>query len=183
MSPDANTPEGNGSNSHLFVPYTDEPDITLPGLNFTAENGDLGTELPRRPEDTSRLSAEMEEEYGIPQVVTSLPAWLEEPSTSPCWRWVPLSVRRAGCAAVEWLRGPDPPKPLLLTPIFPHIQRKPVDWLNKFCPKRKHKLLLLLTVYAAWSLSWSLTLHFSVSCNEIKGFGKPQPISCTSNHW
>lgn len=181
------SPEDNGSDSHTFVPYTDEPDVTLPGLTIAAENGDRDrrgtTEHPRRARSSSDLSAEIEEEYGIPQAVTSLPVWLEEPSTSPLWRWTPPAVKRAGRAAVDWMRGPDPPKPLLLTPILPGIQQKPVEWLNRVCPKRKHKLLLLLTVYAVWFLSWSLTLHFSVSCNEIEGYGKPQPISCKSNYW
>lgn len=75
------------------------------------------------------------------------PVWLTESSKDFRWKWVPLPLRKAGRATVSWLAGPDPPQDLLLRPLFPRIQETPIRLRDRFFPKRRHKVALLLAVY------------------------------------
>ncbi|EEP79080.1 conserved hypothetical protein [Uncinocarpus reesii 1704] len=112
-----------------------------------------------------------------------IPVWLTESSKAFKWGWVPLPLRKAGRSTVKWLKGPQPPKDLRFNPIGPRIQEAPVRLLNRFVPKRKHKIALLLFTYFTWFLSWSLVLRHSVSAGHIEGYGRPQPISCSATYW
>lgn len=112
-----------------------------------------------------------------------VPVWLAETSKSFRWGWVPLPLRKAGRSTVKWLKGPQPPKELLFKPLFPRIQEAPVRLLDRFFPKRRHKITLLLALYFSWFLSWSLVLRHSVSAGHIEGYGSPNPISCSASYW
>ncbi|PGG98222.1 hypothetical protein AJ79_08931 [Helicocarpus griseus UAMH5409] len=112
-----------------------------------------------------------------------IPVWLAESSKSFHWGWVPLPLRKAGRSTVKWLKGPDPPRVLLLNPIFPSIQSAPVKLIDRFFPKRKYKIGLLLALYFSWILPFSLVLRHSSSGGHIEGYGKPSPISCSASYW
>ncbi|KAI5292742.1 hypothetical protein KEM52_006103 [Ascosphaera acerosa] len=144
-----------------------DPDGVLPDVQGRVGGG------PRHPVDF----AHSEEAYN------RRPIWLAEADKDYRWRWVPLVLRRAGRATVDWLNGPVPPDPLILNPLFPHVQEAPVKVLNWLAPKRRYKVALLVTVYAAWLVSWSTVLHHSVSSGQIPGYGKPTPIGCTASFW
>lgn len=112
-----------------------------------------------------------------------IPVWLSESSKAFRWGWVPLPLRKAGRSTVKWLKGPQPPRDLRFTPFMPHLQEAPVRLLDRFLPKRKHKIALLLFAYFSWFLSWSLVLKHSVSAGHIEGYGRPQPIQCSASYW
>ncbi|KKK12857.1 hypothetical protein P175DRAFT_0246178 [Aspergillus ochraceoroseus IBT 24754] len=112
-----------------------------------------------------------------------LPVWLRESSRSFRWGWVPLPLRKAGRAIAEWVKGPNPPHPLLLKPLFPQIQELPARYLEKFFPKRKHKISLLLLLYFAWFLPWTILFLHSRSAGYLEGYGKPLTLACTSSFW
>ncbi|KAL1970736.1 hypothetical protein VTN77DRAFT_2570 [Rasamsonia byssochlamydoides] len=112
-----------------------------------------------------------------------LPVWLRESSKSFRWGWVPLPLRKAGRATARWVKGPVPPRDLLFKPLFPTIQELPVKYLNRFFPKRRHKIALLLLLYSSWFLSWFLVLLHSTSSGHIEGYGRPQLISCSASYW
>ncbi|EEH49648.1 uncharacterized protein PADG_05727 [Paracoccidioides brasiliensis Pb18] len=138
-------------------PYTDEPDgIQQLGMSGGVEHS--STAFP-------------------------IPVWLAESSKSFYWKWVPLSLRKVGRSTVKWLKGPDPPRVLLLDPLFPSIQSAPVKLVDRFFPKRKYKIGLLLALYFSWFLPWALILRHSASGGFIEGYGKPSPISCRHSHW
>ncbi|KAI1963910.1 hypothetical protein LOZ58_001771 [Ophidiomyces ophidiicola] len=128
----------------------------------------------------SHLDAAPRDDSGLSLPV---PVWLSESSKAFKWKWVPLPLRKAGRSTVAFLRGPQPPQDLRFKPLFPRIQEFPVRLLDRFLPKRKHKIALLLLVYFSWFLSWSLVLRHSVSSGYIKGYGKPQLISCSASYW
>lgn len=111
------------------------------------------------------------------------PVWLQESSKSFRWRWVPLPLRKAARATARWVKGPDPPRDLLFKPLFPRIQELPVKYLDRFFPKRRHKIALLLLLYFSWFLSWFLVLLHASSSGHIEGYGRPQPISCSASYW
>jgi hypothetical protein len=113
----------------------------------------------------------------------AVPVWLREASVSFRWRWVPLPLRKAAWATARWVKGPDPPVDLRFSPLFPGVQELPIRLLNRFFPKRPHKLVLLLLLYFCWFLSWLLILLRSASVGNIEGYGKPSHISCAASFW
>lgn len=112
-----------------------------------------------------------------------LPVWARESSKSFRWGWVPLPLRKAGRAVARWVKGPVPPRPLLLTPLFPHLQELPVRYLERFFPKRKHRISLLLLLYLAWFVPWLSVQVHSRSAGYIEGYGRPQTLSCGTTYW
>ncbi|OKL63846.1 hypothetical protein UA08_00437 [Talaromyces atroroseus] len=112
-----------------------------------------------------------------------MPVWLRESSSSFRWTWVPLPLRKAGRATARWIKGPDPPHDLLFQPLFPKFQELPVRFLDRYAPRKAHKVTLLLSVYVLWLLPWFITLVKSNSSGRIEGFGRPQAISCTASYW
>jgi hypothetical protein len=115
--------------------------------------------------------------------INNLPTWLRESSPSFRGRWIPLPLRLVGWAIMRWVKGPIPSRDLLFRPLFPTIQERPVRFLERFFPKRRHKIALLLFLYSAWFLAWSLVLLHSTSAGHIEGIGKPNSISCAASFW
>lgn len=115
--------------------------------------------------------------------ITYLPVWLRESSKSFRWGWVPLPLRKVGRATAEWIKGPIPLSPLLLTPLFPQFQELPVRYLERCFPKRKHKISLLLLLYVVWFVPWFTVLLHSRASGYIEGYGGPQTLACDTSFW
>lgn len=98
-------------------------------------------------------------------------------------KYVPPRLQRAWRATVTWVKGPQPPRPWKIRPFFPKIQSAPIQFLNNYFPKRKHKVVLLLFFYFCWLLSFSLVLHRSAFAADIPGYGSPVRIRCTDRFW
>lgn len=143
--------------------------------------------VPPLLEDDERLvNPDDSEDLPPPDVEVGgsvLPVWLQESSKSFRWGWVPLPIRKAGRATANWIQGPDPSHMLLLRPLFPRLQELPVQYLDRFFPKRKHKLSLLILLYVSWFLPWFLVLLHSRSSGYIEGYGQLQTLSCETNFW
>ena len=113
----------------------------------------------------------------------TLPVWLRESSNSFHWKWIPVHIRQTARAAVAWSKGPDPPHIQKIEPFLPYIQKAPVNFIEKYFPKTKHKAGLLATFYFCWLLTFTLVLHHSAQAGKIKGYGKPQGIWCGASFW
>lgn len=112
-----------------------------------------------------------------------LPVWLRESASSFKFKWVPLPVRKASRAVVNWVQGPDPPRVLKIEPIFPKIQQAPIRLLDRFAPRRKQRLVLLAALYVCWFLTWGLMLRQHATSGFIKGYGRPQNLWCGASFW
>jgi hypothetical protein len=112
-----------------------------------------------------------------------IPIWLRESASTFRYKWVPLPIRKASRAVVTWVKGPVPPRILRIEPIFPKIQRAPVALLDKYTPKKKQRFILLIALYAAWFLTWSLMLKHHSTSGFIKGYGRPRNLWCGANFW
>ncbi|KAJ4293595.1 hypothetical protein N0V90_008878 [Kalmusia sp. IMI 367209] len=98
-------------------------------------------------------------------------------------KYIPPRIHRAWRATVVWVRGPQPPRPWRIRPLLPKVQRAPLQLLDRYVPKRKHKVILLIIFYFAWFLSFSLVLHRSAFAADIPGYGSPVNIRCTDRLW
>lgn len=124
------------------------------------------------------LRSESESSNPIP-----LPVWMRESAKSFKYKWVPLPLRKAGRATANWVKGPQPPKDLHITPWLPRIQEAPIRLLDRFAPKKRHRVFLLCLLYACWALAWSLMLWHNSSSGYIKGYGQPQNLWCGASFW
>lgn len=129
--------------------------------------------------DAPDILQPQDEETGV----AYLPVWLRESSKSFRWNWVPLPLRKVAWATANWVKGPNPPHDLLLKPLFPRFQERPVRYLDRFFPKRKQKIALLFLLYFVWFLPWTILLLHSRSAGYIEGYGRPQTLSCSTSLW
>ncbi|KAJ4346783.1 uncharacterized protein N0V89_010715 [Didymosphaeria variabile] len=98
-------------------------------------------------------------------------------------KYIPPRLQRAWKATKTWVKGPQPPRPWSIQPLFPTVQRAPINLLDRYFPKRKHKVVLLILFYLAWFLSFSLVLKRSAFAADIPGHGSPVNIRCTDRLW
>lgn len=122
-------------------------------------------------------------ESSEPESRPILPVWMRESAKSFRYRWVPAPLRQAGRAIANWVKGPKPPRELKIHPWFPKIQEAPIKFLEKYVPKRKHRAYLLLALYIAWFLTWSLMLKHNATSGYIKGYGRPSNLWCGASFW
>ncbi|KIX09609.1 uncharacterized protein Z518_00689 [Rhinocladiella mackenziei CBS 650.93] len=112
-----------------------------------------------------------------------IPVWLRESASSFKYQWIPLPIRKTCRAVVTWIKGPVPPQVLKIEPIFPKIQQAPIRLLDKYAPKKKQRIILLVALYACWFLTWSLMLQHHSTSGFIKGYGRPQNLWCGASFW
>lgn len=149
----------------------EQPTIDFPPL--TDDESDMESQ-------DRNLRVETEAE---PSNLHSLPVWMRESAKSFKYKWVPLPLRKAARATARWIKGPQPPRDLHITPWFPQIQEAPIRLLDRFAPKKRQRVFLLLALYACWLLTWSLMLWHNSSSGYIKGYGKPDNLWCGSSFW
>lgn len=112
-----------------------------------------------------------------------IPIWMRESAKSFKYKWIPLPLRKAGRATAEWIKGPKPPRELRIKPLYPHIQEAPLRLMDRYMPKQRHRICLLIASYAVWLLIWSLMLKHNSASAYIEGYGKPSNIWCGASFW
>jgi len=98
-------------------------------------------------------------------------------------KYISPSVQRAWRATVKWCKGPDPPRPWSIDPIFESVQTTPIRLIDSLCPKPIYKFWLLIAFYATWILVFSLMLRKSAFAADVPGFGAPVNIGCGARFW
>jgi hypothetical protein len=86
-------------------------------------------------------------------------------------------------ATVKWTKGPQPPRPWKITPVFAEYQALPITIRDYYFPKRSHKIWLLIAFYGCWLLTFSLVLRKSAFASSIEGYGAPHMINCAARFW
>ena len=101
----------------------------------------------------------------------------------PLYRYIPPRVQKALRATVNWTKGPDPPRPWRITPIFEEVQTAPLRLRDQLFPKPVHKLWLLIAFLGCWLLVFSIVLWKSSFAADVPGYGPPANIGCQSRFW
>ncbi|KAF2220751.1 hypothetical protein BDZ85DRAFT_275755 [Elsinoe ampelina] len=96
---------------------------------------------------------------------------------------IPPPLLRYWNATVTWVKGPQPPRPFKITPIFPTLQHAPLRLVDRLAPKRAQRAWLLVFFWAAWLLCFSLIQWKSSFASEIAGYGSPARLSCGVRYW
>ena len=152
--------------------YHDDEESGIPEPSL-AESSDLHVR--------SRASSQGE----APQ---DFPVWMRE--SSSWWRKLPLPIRRVTRAIPRtfafldhWSRGPKEAQRQEITPLFPLVQEAPLWLVEKFLPKRIHKIFGLLFLYFAWAITFVVIIQHSATSGDIEGYGTPNSIWCGENFW
>ncbi|PMD37269.1 hypothetical protein L207DRAFT_492669 [Hyaloscypha variabilis F] len=111
------------------------------------------------------------------------PRFIQDQGSYRYMKWVPVPVQKTSKAVLRWIKGPDVPQVHIIQPLFPFIQEVPIRLLDKHVPKRKHRILLLVTFYFLWVLTFALVMHGGNNATEIEGWGKPGSIGCGNTYW
>ncbi|KAF2851891.1 hypothetical protein T440DRAFT_46570 [Plenodomus tracheiphilus IPT5] len=105
------------------------------------------------------------------------------PQDSYASKYLPPRMQHRWQKVVTWVKGPQPPRPWKIQPFFPRVQEAPILLLERYFPKRKQKIILLIVFYICWILTFGLVLHRSAFAADIPGHGSPVRIRCTDRFW
>lgn len=161
--------------ANMHTQYRDDEDQPAHNVSNLTEDG---TDVESQDRDLHIRDASGSSENGLP-----VPIWLRESARSFKFKWVPLPLRKAGRATIKWVKGPVPPRELRIKPLYPKIQEVPLRLMDQYIPKQRHRICLLIALYAVWLLAWSLMLKHNSSSGYIQGYGKPANIWCGASFW
>ena len=111
------------------------------------------------------------------------PRFMQDQGSYRYMKWVPVPIRRVSKAAVIWAHGPDPPRIHTIKPLFLLIQEIPLRLLDRYVPKRRHRIVLLIAYYFLWILTFAFVMQKSTLATEIEGWGAPGNIGCGNTYW
>jgi hypothetical protein len=111
------------------------------------------------------------------------PRFIQDQGPYRHFKWVPVPFRRAGKSLIHWAKGPDPPQIYTIKPILPIIQELPIRLLDRYVPKKRHRISLLVAFYFCWILTFALVMRQSTFATEIEGWGAPGNIGCGNTYW
>jgi hypothetical protein len=134
---------------------------------------------PDAPIDEAQLHTLEEDEMGSDPT----PRFLQDAGAWKRWKWVPYPVRRFLIAAAQWSKGPASPRDFKIAPVFPAVQHAPLWLLDKYLPKRQHRLGLLAGYIGIWVLTFALVMKQGTFATEIEDWGKPSEIGCGNSYW
>lgn len=147
-----------------FPRYHDDEDDESSSDTAADENGPF-----LRPSDDELASSELDD--------------VELYKNNPILKHIPLPVYRAWRAVVRFTKGPDPPRIYKISPVFPSVQEAPIRLLDRYLPKRRQKVTLLLGFYFVWLLTFALVLRSSAFSSDVPGWGAPVRIQCETTYW
>ncbi|OAL04340.1 hypothetical protein IQ06DRAFT_290468 [Phaeosphaeriaceae sp. SRC1lsM3a] len=98
-------------------------------------------------------------------------------------KYIPPRVQHTWSNIVTWVKGPQPPRPWKIHPYFPKVQTAPIRLVDRYFPKKKQKIYLLVAFYFCWILTFGLVLRRSAFAADIPGYGAPVRIRCNDRLW
>lgn len=136
------------------------------------------------PDDPITESTRLQlDNYDEPDTSPPTPRFLQDETTWRDYSWVPTSLRRVAKRFSRWAKGPNPPQIQRINPLFPLIQEYPIRLLDRFVPKTKERVILLLIYYISWMLTFGLVLRQSTFASEVADYGVPVNLGCGNTFW
>ncbi|KAJ5050776.1 uncharacterized protein L3040_002647 [Drepanopeziza brunnea f. sp. 'multigermtubi'] len=111
------------------------------------------------------------------------PRFLQDQSSYRYPKWIPGPVRRVSKAVVKWAAGPEPPHIHTIDTILPLVQEFPLRLLDRYVPKKRQKICILIAFYFTWILTFAMVMQQSTIATELEGWGTPGNIGCGDTYW
>ena len=86
-------------------------------------------------------------------------------------------------ALCRWVKGPRPPRPFKIKPIFPQLQNVPLAFLQRSVPRGQRRFWLLIIHHCLWLGVFLGVLYISRSGCQVPGYRTPVRLSCVSRFW
>jgi hypothetical protein len=94
---------------------------------------------------------------------------------------LPAPVVRSSHKVVGWIKGPVPPRPYHIAPVFERLQTLPVRLLARL--PRWIRSCIYAAAFVLWAVLFGVVLtNYSMPTN-LAGFGAPVALSCVTNLW
>ncbi|RYP75414.1 hypothetical protein DL770_007420 [Monosporascus sp. CRB-9-2] len=131
----------------------------------------------------ARLDYDEDDSSSLDDPSLPTPRFMQDEGAWKRWRWVPPSIRRVGRAVISWTRGPQNPRVWKIDPVFPRVQHAPLRLMDKFLPRKRHRVYLYMIYVSLWVVIFAIVMWRGQAATEIPVWGKPSSVSCTSTHW
>lgn len=82
-----------------------------------------------------------------------------------------------------WIKGPVPPVEYKITPWLARWQTAPSRYIERLLPSTRARVSLLVAGIALWGVVFLTILHYSITGQEIPGYGTPVKLSCHARLW
>jgi hypothetical protein len=151
------------------------PPPALPGRTYSPDRESYRDDVEEHPANPHTNTVEPGEELAFDDA--------DQHETNNSYKWIPAPLQRTSKTVVKWVKGPQPPRIWKINPIFPNIQKAPLRLLQRYCPKRKHKVGLLIGFCFIWLLTFVTVLRKSAFASEVAGYGSPVRLSCAARYW
>lgn len=122
---------------------------------------------------------ELEEEDSSPPT----PRFMQDEGEWKRWKWVPYPVRRFTKAVVTWSKGPPIPRDYKIEPLLPTVQHAPLWLLDRFLPRRRYRIWLVMAFFVAWIITFALVMRQGFLAEEVGGFDMVGNLGCGSTYW
>jgi hypothetical protein len=103
------------------------------------------------------------------------------PRRQKLWNRIPQRVAKPLRKAVDWIKGPQPPRVHFIKPLFEPVQTFPGRFLARL-PKAVRFGLLFLTFFL-WVVLFGVILSKFGFPKDIAGYGAPVRLSCINRLW
>ncbi|KAF4974654.1 hypothetical protein FZEAL_8472 [Fusarium zealandicum] len=173
--------------SQPLMAGSDPPDVNVVPVSRTNTDSD-NTERDTRDtqaHDAGHPDAPLETRSAL-EVDDSdppTPRFIQDENSWKRWSWVPYSVRRVARAIAKWSHGPTNPQPHHIKPFFPVVQEYPLWLVDRFLPQRKHRVWLVFSYLAIWTVTFALVKRQDTLASDIQEWGTPQTIGCGLTYW
>jgi hypothetical protein len=94
---------------------------------------------------------------------------------------LPQPIVRWTRKAIEWIKGPQPPVPYRINPLFERVQTFPTRLLSRL-PKLA-RIALFVCAFMLWLVVFGVLISKRGLPSDIGGFGTPVRLACTSKLW
>jgi hypothetical protein len=97
------------------------------------------------------------------------------------WNHIPQRVAKPLRKAIDWIKGPQPPRAYAIVPLFEPVQMFPARLLARL-PKAVRFGLLFLAFFL-WVALFGVILSKFGFPTDIAGYGAPVRLSCIDRLW
>lgn len=111
------------------------------------------------------------------------PRFIDDGRSQKPWKWIPYPCRRFAKAVAKWSHGPANPQPFHIKPFFPKIQEYPLHAIERYLPRHKHRVWLVMFYLAMWIVTFALVKRQGTLATVVEGWGEPQNIGCGTTYW
>lgn len=173
MRPGGSSGQSSSSSSSFEKTPREPQEYPLEILDHDSDSSNF-VAVPRESFDSARLGDE--EHSSEPLLPTSVQLPRPELKREERFQCTTSGV-------INWAKGPPQPRKYQITPWLQRWQTAPGRLIDRYCPSKRAKTGLLLSVVIVWFVIFLSVIHKSVNGIDVPGYGKPVKLACHDRLW